>query len=69
MAIRYAILDVQAVSAAVKGASGKSKTAQAEKEKKDRAMAKVILDKLGMETEKYRLGYTKVGDFQYNFRQ
>ena len=39
---------------------GSIKVTQADKEKKDRAMAKAILDKLGMETEKYRLGYTKV---------
>ena len=39
---------------------GSIKVTQADKEKKDRAMAKAILDYLGMETEKYRLGYTKV---------
>ena len=45
---------------------GSIKVTQADKEKKDRAMAKAILDKLGMETEKYRLGYTKVCfDLQY----
>ena len=31
-----------------------------DKEKQDRTVAKVILDKLGLEKEKYRLGYTKV---------
>lgn len=34
---------------------------QGDTEKRDRAMAKAVLDKLGMEPEKYRLGYTKVG--------
>ena len=31
-----------------------------DKEKQDRSVAKAILDKLGLEKEKYRLGYTKV---------
>ena len=30
-----------------------------DKEKQDRSIAKAILDKLGLEKEKYRLGYTK----------
>ena len=29
-------------------------------EKRDRTMAKVIIDAVGLEPEKYRLGYTKV---------
>ena len=52
-------MDVLGVKKAIQG-SGTGKTAQEKKEKADRAMARVILDKLGMETEKYRLGYTKV---------
>ena len=36
-------------------------TRKFDNEKRDRAMAKAILDKLGLEPEKYRLGYTKVG--------
>ena len=39
---------------------GSEKSAVSDKEKVDRAMAKAILDHLGMESEKYRLGYTKV---------
>ena len=64
------MLNVAAVTAAIEnagnpGTKGKtkgssSKSVQGDKEKKDRAMAKAILDHLGMETEKYRLGYTKV---------
>ena len=34
-----------------------------DKEKQDRTVAKVILDKLGFDKEKYRLGYTKVFHF------
>jgi len=36
-------------------------TRKFDNEKRDRAMARAILDKLGLEPEKYRLGYTKVG--------
>ena len=61
------MLNVAAVAAAIANAGSKGKTkggsekvVQADKEKRDRAMAKAILDHLGMETEKYRLGYTKV---------
>ena len=43
-----------------KGKASSVKSVEADKEKRDRAMAKAILDHLGMETEKYRLGYTKV---------
>ena len=43
-----------------KGKTSSVKSVEADKEKRDRAMAKAILDHLGMETEKYRLGYTKV---------
>ena len=43
-----------------KGKASSGKAVEADKEKRDRAMAKAILDHLGMETEKYRLGYTKV---------
>ena len=35
----------------------------ADMEKRDRNMAKVIIDAVGLEPEKYRLGYTKVGVF------
>ena len=31
-----------------------------DKEKQDRTVAKIILEKIGLEKEKYRLGYTKV---------
>ena len=31
-----------------------------DKEKQDRKVAKIIIDKIGLEKEKYRLGYTKV---------
>ena len=31
-----------------------------DKEKQDRTVAKAILDNMGLEKEKYRLGYTKV---------
>lgn len=65
------MLNVEAVNAAlanpgsVKGKKGKEeKSGLADNEKRNRAMAKAILDHLGMENEKYRLGYTKV-----NFRQ
>ena len=56
------ILDINGVRNAIQtGASAKGqRPTQADKEKKDRAVAKTILDKLGMESEKYRLGYTKV---------
>ena len=61
------MLNVAAVNAALanpgatKGKKGKEeKSGLADKEKRDRAMAKAILDHLGMENEKYRLGYTKV---------
>ena len=60
------MLNVAAVNAAIanpgatKGKKGSEKSALADQEKKDRAMAKAILDHLGMENEKYRLGYTKV---------
>ena len=61
------MLNVAAVNAAlanpgaIKGKKGKEeKSGLADKEKRDRAMAKAILDHLGMENEKYRLGYTKV---------
>ena len=61
------MLNVAAVNAALanpgattKGKKGTEKSGLADKEKKDRAMAKAILDHLGMENEKYRLGYTKV---------
>ena len=37
-------------------------TRKFDNEKRDRAMARAILDKLGLEPEKYRLGYTKVGE-------
>ena len=47
------------------GSSKEAKTAQGDKEKKDRAMAKAILEHVGMETEKYRLGYTKVSHFSH----
>ena len=62
---RYAMLNVAAVNKALSNAGstkkgGSEKSAVADKEKRDRAMAKAILDHLGMETEKYRLGYTKV---------
>ena len=59
---RYGILDIQGVKLAIQtAASAKGqRPTQADKEKKDRAVAKTILDKLGMESEKYRLGYTKV---------
>ena len=59
---RYMILDINGVRNAIQtGASAKGqRPTQADKEKKDRAVAKTILDKLGMESEKYRLGYTKV---------
>lgn len=30
-------------------------------EKRDKNMAKCIIDTIGLEPEKYRLGYTKVG--------
>jgi hypothetical protein len=36
-------------------------TRKFDSERRDRVMAKSILDKLGLEPEKYRLGYTKVG--------
>jgi hypothetical protein len=61
---RYAMLNVAAVKKALGNAGstkkGSEKSVVADKEKRDRAMAKAILDHLGMETEKYRLGYTKV---------
>ena len=43
-----------------KGKASSVKSVEADKEKRDRAMAIAILDHLGMEKEKYRLGYTKV---------
>ena len=67
--LRYAMLNVAAVKKAIGNAGndggkrkkgGSEKTVQVDKEKQDRAMAKAILDHLGLETEKYRLGYTKV---------
>jgi hypothetical protein len=54
---RYGILNVRGVQEAMKIPSG---TRKLDNEKRDRAMARAILDKLGLETEKYRLGYTKV---------
>ena len=35
-------------------------TSSLDLEKRDRKMAKVIIDIVGLEPEKYRLGYTKV---------
>jgi hypothetical protein len=35
-------------------------TSSLDLEKRDRKMAKVIIDAIGLEPEKYRLGYTKV---------
>ncbi len=35
-------------------------TSSLDLEKRDRKMAKVIIDTVGLEPEKYRLGYTKV---------
>ena len=37
-------------------------TSSLDLEKRDRKMAKVIIDIVGLEPEKYRLGYTKVTD-------
>ena len=37
-------------------------------EKRDRNMAKVIIDSIGLEPEKYRLGYTKVGMSVFLFK-
>ena len=68
------MLNAAAVAAAITtgrnvGPKGKTKkgpeakkvqVVEPDKEKRDRAMAKTILDHVGMETEKYRLGYTKV---------
>ena len=57
-------MDVYGVKLALQAAAASShktsRTSQADKEKKDKAVAKAILNKLGMESEKYRLGYTKV---------
>ena len=36
-------------------------TSNLELEKRDKRMAQVIIDTVGLEKEKYRLGYTKVG--------
>ncbi len=54
---RYGVLNVQGVQEALKIPTG---TRKFDNEKRDRAMAKAVLDKLGLEPEKYRLGYTKV---------
>ena len=54
---RYSILNVKGVQDAMKLPTG---TRKFDNEKRDRAVARAILDKLGLEPEKYRLGYTKV---------
>jgi len=36
-------------------------TSNLDLEKRDKRVAKVIIDSVGLEPEKYRLGYTKVG--------
>jgi hypothetical protein len=54
---RYGVLNVKGVQEALKIPAG---TRKFDNEKRDRAMAKAVLDKLGLEPEKYRLGYTKV---------
>ena len=38
-----------------------------DKEKQDRTVAKAILDNMGLEKEKYRLGYTKVSKNMSSF--
>ena len=54
---RYGVLNVQGVRDAITSVPIDRPN---DKEKQDRTVAKVILDKLGFDKEKYRLGYTKV---------
>ena len=56
--IRYGCLNVEGVRAAMVLQPGA--TSSLDLEKRDRKMAKVIIDIVGLEPEKYRLGYTKV---------
>ena len=44
-------------------------TSSLDLEKRDRKMAKVIIDIVGLEPEKYRLGYTKVTDGRMDGRR
>lgn len=59
-AARYGVLNVQGVRAALTSVPVSRPN---DKEKQDRTVAKAILDKLGLEKEKYRLGYTKAHNF------
>lgn len=55
--LRYGVLNVDGVRQAMTSVPINRPN---DKEKQDRSVAKAILDKLGLEKEKYRLGYTKV---------
>ena len=54
---RYGVLNVSGVKDAL---SSVPVVRPNDKEKQDRTVAKIILEKIGLEKEKYRLGYTKV---------
>ena len=60
---RYGVLNVQGVRDAITSVPIDRPN---DKEKQDRTVAKVILDKLGFDKEKYRLGYTKVFYYFWN---
>ena len=64
--IRYGCLNVEGVRAAMVVPPGA--TSSLDLEKRDRKMAKVIIDIVGLEPEKYRLGYTKVTDDGRRYR-
>lgn len=55
--LRYGVLNVDGVRNAMTSVPINRPN---DKEKQDRSVAKAILEKLGLEKEKYRLGYTKV---------
>ena len=55
--LRYGVLNVEGVGDAMTSVPINGPT---DKEKQDRKVAKAILDNMGLEKEKYRLGYTKV---------
>ena len=54
---RYSCLNSEGVRAAMSVVGANT---PGEIEKRNMAMAKVVIDSVGIEPEKYRLGYTKV---------